>query len=146
MPTLVAVITQEEVEPTLLPNPNLTMAIPSLAAVTIPKIPPKKLLQRTMMSSGKMDPTRMAAAGPKTKKIQVPGHYRASSKVRPHTRIVKDADAKKKETKKPKSKKKNGKPNLSAFVKVKDDCKESLQLAHSLHIEEMRNLMNSFKK
>jgi hypothetical protein len=145
MPTLVAVITQEEVEPTLLPNPNLTMAIPSLAAVTIPKIPKKKLLQRTMYF-GKMNPPRMAAPDPKTKKIEVPGHYRRSFKVRPHTRIVKDAEGKKKETKSPKSKKKYGKPNLSAFQKVKDDCKESVQLAHSLHIEEMKNLMNSFKK
>jgi hypothetical protein len=46
-----------------------------------------------------------------------------------------------------KSRKKAGKPKHSAALpKVKDDCKESVQLTNTLHIQELRDLVNSFKK
>jgi hypothetical protein len=45
MPTNIAVITQEEFEPKLLPKANPTMAIPFLDPLFVPKLPQKKFLQ-----------------------------------------------------------------------------------------------------
>ena len=136
MPTL---ITHNEFEPRLLLNPNLTMAIPAFATLPVAQIPKKKFKQLNMKDG-------VAPPSPETKTIKVQGHNRGSTQVHSHLcKIKAKAHGNKKESKKTNSKKK-GKPKHSAFAKVKDDCKESLQLAHSLHIEEMRNLMNSFKK
>jgi hypothetical protein len=45
MLTIIAVITQEEFEPKLLPNTNPTMALPFLDPLFVPQFPRKKLLQ-----------------------------------------------------------------------------------------------------
>jgi hypothetical protein len=45
MPTMIAVITQEEFEPKILSNTNLTMALPLLHPFFVPQFPKKKLLQ-----------------------------------------------------------------------------------------------------
>jgi hypothetical protein len=47
----------------------------------------------------------------------------------------------KKKSKTIKSKKKIGKPKHCAFPIVQDDCKESVQLTHSLHIQEQRDIV-----
>jgi hypothetical protein len=134
-----AVITQEDLEPTVLPNPNLTMALPSLATVLDPQIPKKKLLQMTMLG-------RVATPTPETRCIQVKGHNRSSKEVKSHTRKIRaKPHGNKKEAKTIKSKKKKGGPRLTAFPKLPDDCKESVELAKTLHIQELRDLVHKFK-
>jgi hypothetical protein len=41
---------------------------------------------------------------------------------------------------------KTGKAKHSGFHNGQDDCKESVQLAKTLHIQELRDLMNRNKK
>jgi hypothetical protein len=77
------------------------------------------------------------APSPKTKTIQVHPHLR---------KINAKAHGSKKETKATKSKKKTGKPKHSAFHNGQDDCKESVQLAKTLHIQELMNIMNRNRK
>jgi hypothetical protein len=88
----------------------------------------------------------MAPLSPETKTIQVQGHNRGSTQVHPLRKINARAYGNKKETKDTKFKKKTGKPKHFAFHNGQDDCKESVQLAKTLHIQELRNLMNRNKK
>jgi hypothetical protein len=60
-----AVITQQEFEPKLLPNANMTTSIPYLATLSVPQFP-------------KTQWTRVAPPSPETKKISVQGHIRGS--------------------------------------------------------------------
>jgi hypothetical protein len=92
---------------------------------------------------------RVTPPSPETKTIQIQGPNRGSTQVHSHLcKINAKAHGNKKETKATKSKKKTGKPKHSAFHKNhgQDDCKESVQLAKTLHIQELRNLMNRNKK
>jgi hypothetical protein len=75
MPTL---ITQDEFEPELLLNPNLTMAIPAFATLPVAQIPKKKFKQLTIMWN------RVAPPSPETKTIQVQCHNRGSTQVHSH--------------------------------------------------------------
>jgi hypothetical protein len=133
-------ITQDEFEPELLLNPNLTMAIPAFATLPVAQIPKKKFKQLTMRN-------RVAPPSPETKTIQVQGHNRGSTQVHAHLRKINaKANRNKKENKAMKYKKKTRRPKHSAFHNGQDDCKESVQLAKTLHIQELRNLMNRNKK
>jgi hypothetical protein len=135
MANYIAVITQEEFEPNLLPIANPTMAIPSLETLLVPQFPKNKMLQNTTNGG-------VAPASPETKKIPVPAHKRGTSHVKFHLHTVKVKPNRNRKE----SKKKTGKPKHSAYPKVKDDCKESVQLANTLHIQELRDLVNSLKK
>jgi hypothetical protein len=97
MPTL---ITQDEFEPNLLPNPNLTMdIIVFVATLPVAQFPKMKFQQLTLFG-------RMAPPSPETKSVQVQGHNHGSRQV--HSRLYKinaRAHGNKKETKTTKSKK-----------------------------------------
>jgi hypothetical protein len=89
----------------------------------------------------------VAPPSPETKTIQVWGHNRGSTQVHSHLRKINaKAHRNKKETMATKSNKQTGKPKHSAFHNGQDDCKASVQLAKTLHIQELRNLMNRNKK
>jgi hypothetical protein len=83
---------------------------------------------------------KVAPPSPETKNILVQGHNRGSKQVhaKPH--------GNKKESKATKLRKKAGKLKHSAFHNGQDDCKESAQLAKTLQIQELWDLMNSSKK
>jgi hypothetical protein len=138
MPTL---ITQDEIEPELVLNPNLTMAIPAVATLPVAQIPKKGMIQQGLWNM------EVALPSPKTKTIQVQGHNRGTTQVHSHQRKIKSKhNGNKKDSKVTKSKKKAGKPKHSAFHNGQDDCKESVQLAKSLEIQELWDLMNRNKK
>ena len=137
----IAVITQEEFEPANLPNPNLTMAIPHLANLTVAKLPEKKMHQGTLWG---MDPPLSLTPEPTTCKVDE--YKRGSKTVSGYERkIAAKAKGKMTKSKNIKSKNKGRKHEHCAFLEVPDDCKESVQLAHSLHIQEMQDLFDSFK-
>jgi hypothetical protein len=107
------------------------------------------LLYQLPVTKKEVDPkyhmwkNRVAPPSPQTKTIHVQGHNHRSSQVHSHIcKINTKAHVNKKETKATKSKKKTGKPKHSAFHNGQDECKESVQLAKALHIQELRNLMN----
>jgi hypothetical protein len=138
MPTL---ITQDDFEPKLLPNPNLTMTIPALASLPVAQFPKKKMLQTTLFG-------KVAPPSPETKSIQVQGYNRSSTQVQPPLRKINPKPhGNKKDSKATKFKKKAGKPKHSAFPhNGQDDCKESVQLAKTLQIQEPWDLMNRSRK
>jgi hypothetical protein len=69
----IAVITQEESDTKLLPNPNLTMAVPYLVTLLVTQIPKNKLLlQMTMWGE------RVAPPAPETKHIKSSHTYAKS--------------------------------------------------------------------
>ena len=137
----IAVITQEEFETEILPNPNLTMAIPYLGKFSVAKLPEKKMYQGTLWGMPPLPP----ASKPTTYKVDE--YKRGSKTVSGYERqITAKAKGKRTKTKSIKSKKKAGKSEHCVYLEVPDDCKESVQLAHTLHIQEMKNLFNSFKK
>ncbi len=140
MPT--AVITQEESEPKLLPNANPTPALPFLEPLFVPQFPKKKLLQMKLWA--KQDDT----PAPEPDFIQVPTHNRGFSKVQGYKYYTTPSKShgNKKKHKVLASKKKTGKAKHPGFPKVKDDCKETVQLAYSLHIQELRDLVKGSKK
>jgi hypothetical protein len=141
MSNRIAVVNQTQIETEVLANPRLTMALPYLAPLLVPQIPEKKLIQKTLW--GKV----AVAPAPEYDLVQVQSHYRGSTKVQAHKRtITAKPHGNKKKTKTNKSKQKTGQNKHSAFPKGPDDCKESVQLAYSLHIKEMKSLFNSFKK
>jgi hypothetical protein len=74
MPTL---ITQDEFEPNVLPNPNLIMEIPALATLPVAQFLKKKLLERSTFG-------KVAPPSPKTKNNQVWGHNHGSEQVHSH--------------------------------------------------------------
>jgi hypothetical protein len=89
----------------------------------------------------------VAPPSPKTKTIQVQGHNRGSTQVYSHLcKINAKAHGNKRATKATKSKKVTGKPKQNAFHSGEDDCKDSVALAKSLEIQELRDLMNRIKK
>jgi hypothetical protein len=134
----ITVITQEEFEPKeLLPAVNLTMVIPHLATLSVPQFPKKKLLQMTMFG-------RVAPPSPETKNTPVQGHNHSSTQVQFHLcKIKANSHGNKKDSKTIKSKKKIGKSKQSAFHKMQDDCKESVQLAKTLHIRDLANSLTN---
>jgi hypothetical protein len=128
MPTL---ITQDEFEENILPNPRLTMALPYLAPLVIPFQVPKKGLNQIGLWGRAVVP----APGPPP--IQVGEHYRGGKKVEAHKRKV---PVKSKATK---SKKKTGKAKHSAFHNGQNDCKESVKLAKALQIQDLFDLIKT---
>ena len=142
MPTNIAVITQDEFEPKLLPQANLTMAIPFLDPLFVPKLPQKKFLQIKLWA--KQDD----APAPEPHFIQVLSHNRVSSKVPGYKYYPTPSKSQgpQKKFKVIKSKKKTGQFNHPGFCKAKDDCKKTVQLAYSLHIQELRDLVKGSKK
>jgi hypothetical protein len=142
MPTNIAVITQDEFEPQLLPNANLTMAIPFLDPLFVPKLPQKKFHQIKLWA--KQDD----APAPEPHFIQVLSHNRGSSKVQGYKYYPTPSKSQgpQKKCKVIKSKKKTGQFNHPGFPKAKDDCKKTVQLAYSLHIQELRDLVKGSKK
>jgi hypothetical protein len=132
-----AVITQDEFEPNILPNSNLTMA-------SLPMITKKKFVQRAFYF-GKRTHPKMAAPTKATRKIRVPQHKRGCSQISGHTRTVKDQkDGNKKEGKSRKIQKKKPDAKKNAFAK--EDCKESVRLAKQIDIEQRWEYVKKFKK
>ena len=126
--------TQEE-------NDNPTMALPFLETFLVPQqIPEKKVIKKTLMGFGKK-------FGPTHELRPVNGHVCGETTfVTTHMhkmKIRKQGD--KKESKNNNSKKKTGKAKHGAFPKVQNDYKESVQLAHSLNIQELRDLVKGRK-
>jgi hypothetical protein len=79
--------------------------------------------------------------------IQVGAHICGDTKVEAHKReITVKAKGNNQDTKATKSKKKTGKAKHSAFHNGKNDCKESVKLAKTLHIQELMNLMKNREK
>ena len=140
MPTMIAMITQEESEPKLLPGANLTMALPFLDSLFLPQFPKKKLLQMKLWAK------KDDAPAPELNFIQIPSHNRGSSSVRGHRRYTTPAKShgNKKKDKAIKSKKKIGQAKHPGFPKAKADYKETVQLANTLHIQYLKELVNSF--
>jgi hypothetical protein len=141
MSSNIAVITQDEFEETVLPNPSLTMAHPHEGPMMVAKIPEKKLIQKGLWG-------RVAKKKPKTTTtIDVEAHTRGSHQVEAHKRkVTTNSNGNKKNSKSIKAKKGKGTTKHSVFPKVQNDCRESVQLARSLHIQELRDLVNRFKK
>jgi hypothetical protein len=139
MPTL---ITQDEFEEGLLLNSNLTMAIPAFVTLPVAQIPKKKFKQLTMRNG-------VAPPSPKSKSVQVQGHNRGSTQVHSHLLKINakphGPHGNKRESKATKFKKKTGTPKHPVFHNGQDDCKESVQLAKTLQIQELWDLMNSSK-
>ena len=125
----IAVITQDDFEETIVPNQRVTMTIPNLAPMLVAKIPEKKMHQQGLWGRD-VKPTHA---------IKVKGHTRKIAGKQ-------NGNNKRAKAKAIKNKKKNGGNEHSAITNVQEDCKESKQLAHSLHIQEMQNLFNTFKK
>jgi hypothetical protein len=140
MPTMIAVITQEESAIKPLPNTNLTMALPFLDCFLVPQFPKKKLLQMKLWAK------KDDAPAPEPNFIKVPSHNRGSSSVRDHRRYStpSKSNCNKKKDKVIKSKKKTGQAKHPGFPKAKADCKETLQLANTLRIKYLKDLVNSF--
>jgi len=136
---MIAVIIREESEPKLLPNANPTMALPFLAPFLVPQVHKKKLLQMKLWAKDD-------SPAPELNFIQVPSHIRGSSSVRDHRRYTTPAKSYrgKKKDKAFTPKKKTGQAKYFGFLKAKADCKETVQLATSLHIEYLKDLVNSF--
>ena len=115
------------------------MALPFLAPLLDPhQFPEKKMTQRTLF--GRIAPPTHETAAFKE-------HFCGFNKDQYHMRRVKvKPNANKKKSKTINSKKKTGKPKHCAFPKVQDDCKESIQLARSLHTQELRDLVKGCNK
>jgi hypothetical protein len=135
IPTYIEMITQEKFEHKLLPNANLTMALPFLAPLLVPQFPEKKITQRTLLSGRVAPPTHAHVTGN--------DHFHGNTYVPPHMPRVKiKPNGNKKKSNTINSKKKTGKAKHGAFPKVQDGCKESVQLACSLQIQELRDLID----
>jgi hypothetical protein len=129
MPTMIAVITQEEIE---IP----TMALPLLETFLVPQIPERKMTQQTLVFNQKSAPTHVVTT--------VNGHFCDSGGfVTTHMRKVKSKkQSNKKASKTINSKKKTGTTKHGAFAKLDDNCKhkEDAQCAQSVHLEQLINL------
>jgi hypothetical protein len=115
MPTNIAVITQNEFEPKLLPKANPTMAIPFLDPLFVPKLPKKKFLQIKLWA--KHDD----APAPEPHFIQVLGHNRSFSilKATNTTPLLPNPKALRKNTRSSNQKRRLNKRNILAFPKPK---------------------------
>jgi hypothetical protein len=133
MPTL---ITQDEFEENLLPIPRPTMVLPLLVPLAVPfPIPKKKLNQIGLWG-------RDVVSAPKPGVIQIGAHTRGNTKVDAHFRkITVKSKGNKKDSKAPKSKMKTTKAKHSFFHNGQNDCKESVKLAKTLHIQELMNVI-----
>jgi hypothetical protein len=130
----IPVITQEEFDQQARPIQRLTMAPPSLAAALVPKLEEKKWIQKGLWGKQVIEP----ATKPSPKVTKVKAYWKGSSQVKAHDRKKKAGSIK--------NKKKHEEPKSFAFAKMPEDCKESVQLAHSLHIQELQNFMRKVKK
>jgi ethanolamine utilization protein EutQ (cupin superfamily) len=133
MPTMIAVITQEEIE---IP----TMALPLLETFLVPQIPERKLTQQTLVFDQKSAPTHVVTT--------VNGHFRDSGFVNTHMRKVKNKkQSNKKASKTINSKKKTGTTKHGAFAKLDDNCKhkENAQCAQSIYLQDMIDLARGVK-
>ena len=131
MPTMIPVqITQTQEE-----NDNPTMALPFLETFLDPQIPERKLLQKTLRAETATEP----------KFIQVAAHKRGSTKVQGYKKYIAPTKSHgiKKKDKATESKKKTKQAQL-VFSKAKPVCKASVQLAESLCIKYLKELVNSF--
>jgi hypothetical protein len=82
MPTMIAVITQEDSEPKLLSNANPTMALPLLDPLFVLQFSKKKIFQRKLCAK------KDDAPAPEPDFIKVPSHNCGSSSVRDHRRYT----------------------------------------------------------
>jgi hypothetical protein len=78
--------TQDEFEPNLFPDPNLTMVIPAFvtfATLPVTQFPKKKFQQLTLLG-------RMHPPSPKTKSVQVQSHKHGSIQAHqfPETKLL----------------------------------------------------------
>ena len=138
MSSNIAVITQDEFEESIIPNPRLTMALPHLGQMMVAKIPEKKMVQKGLWG-------RVAITDTELDVLEVQSHICGSNKVKAHKQKIPDkSKGKSKKAKKINYKKKNGEEENSVIPNEQEDCKESKQLAPSLHIQELKNLFNSF--
>jgi hypothetical protein len=129
MPTMIAVITQDEID-------ILTMAPPFLDTFLAPQIPDRKMTQQTLVFDQKTAPTHVVTT--------VNGHFRDSGYVVSHMRKVKSKkQSNKKESKTTNSKKKTGTAKHGAFAKLDDNCKhkEDTQCAQSVHLKQLMDLV-----
>jgi hypothetical protein len=99
-------------------------------------LPKKKLIQKGLWGK------QVEVA---TKVTKVKAYWKGSKQVKAHNRIIEaKTHGNKKEVKNIKYKKKTEEAKHFAFAKLPDeDCKESVQLAHSLHIQELQNFMRN---
>ena len=81
MSSNIAVITQDEFEETVLPNPSLTMALPHEGPMLVAKVPKKKLIQKGLWG-------RVAKKEPETTTFEVKAHNNGSHQVEAHQRKV----------------------------------------------------------
>jgi hypothetical protein len=131
MPTMISIqVTQTQEE-----NDNPTMAHPVLETFLAPQIP-KKFLQSKFSWAKTED--EAPVSGPDF--IQVPDHMRGNTKVQGYKKYITPAKSQgnKKKDKAIKSKKKTGPAKHPSFPKAKADCKETLQLAHTLRIKYLK--------
>ena len=151
MSNLIPVITQEEyVIPPIYHPSNLTMvnpiSIPTLpiinstlttnATVTLPLKSSKNLLQPSIQD---IFPSKNDFASiPPANSFHVSAHWRK------YKNTAASKKSTKKSTKKASQSKKKRALKSPPPTAVADDCKESVQLAHSLHIQEIKDLVNSF--
>jgi hypothetical protein len=128
MPTMIAVITQDE-------DANPTMGLPFLDTFLVPQIPERKMTQQTLVFDQKSAPTHVVTT--------VTGHFRDSGFVKTHMRKVKSKkQSNKKESKTNNSKKKTGTAKHGAFAKLDDNCKNKgdTLFAQGDHLQQKRNL------
>jgi len=134
MSNIIPFVTQEE-EPTM-------ATLPLSAKTKSPAVPTtanKKAVQLNLFG---------VPSFPSTKSITIPSlRKKNGTLVAAHTRHVKVHKPKsnKKSSSKKQSKPNTTKPESLMFV-APDDCKESVALAFSLHMEEHKKLMDSFFK
>jgi hypothetical protein len=112
-----------------------------LAPLFVPQVPKKKLFQMKLWAE------QDDAPAPVPDSIQVTTHSSGSSKVQGYKYYKTPAKShgNKKKDKTIKSKKKTpGQAKHPGFPKAKADCKETLQLANTLRIKYLKDLVNSF--
>jgi hypothetical protein len=129
MPTMIAVITRDEIA-------NPTMALPFLDTFLVPQIPERKMTQQTLVFKQKSAPTTHVLR-------TVNSHFCDNNVVATHMCKVKcKKQRNKKESKTNNSKKKTGTAKHGAFAKLDDNCKNKgdTQFAQSNHLQQLMNL------
>jgi hypothetical protein len=118
MSTNIAVITQEESEPKLLPNANPTMALPFLDPLFVPQFPKKKLLQMKLWAKQDDAPLPLNLISSKLflPTTVVPPKFRATNT----TLLLPSPMATRKKTRLSNPKRRlDDQPNIQAFQKPK---------------------------